>query len=254
MDNPSTTPTYAIPAAIVIAGLLIAGAIFYRSENPNVAVGAVNPKLDTVKGIQTGDHVRGSADAPIAIVDFSDTECPFCKRFHASMIEMMKDYQNGSQVAWVYRHFPLVSLHSKAPKEAEATECAAEVGGEEAFWKYVDRLYEVTPANNGLDLAQLPVIAKEIGLDQAAFESCLASGKYQDRVNADLAAAEAAGGSGTPFPVIVSEKKIKADLSAYMQPGQELIEVSKDGKKVALRGALPTELLKEIVAKIVANK
>ncbi len=251
---PPKAPAYAVPIAIVIAGILIAGAIFYRSGNPvtPLPAGALNPKLDTVVGVRADDHLRGSATAPITIVDFSDTECPFCKRFHASLIDLMKDYPQGSEIAWVYRHFPLVSLHSKAPKEAEATECAAELGGNDAFWKYVDRIYEVTPTNDGLDPAQLPIIAKEIGLDQKAFNTCLASGKHKARVDADLAAAEKAGGSGTPFPVIISQKKIKADLTTYLDQG--MIEVSKDGKKVALRGALPTDLLKEIVAKIVANK
>src|SRR5207249_6414117 len=81
--------------------------------------------------------------------------------------------EKDGKVVWVYRHFPIDSLHSKARKEAQASECAAALGGNEAFWAYSDKLFEVTPSNNRLDLAQLPRIAQEIGLDRAQFETCL---------------------------------------------------------------------------------
>jgi len=126
-----------------------------------------NGKLFAFSGALPYAQVKEMADnalanAPVKIVEFSDTECPFCKRFHTTMQQVVKD-SNG-QVAWVYRHFPLDQLHSKARKEAEATECAAELGGNEKFWAYLNRLMEVTPANDGLDLAELPVIAAYVGL------------------------------------------------------------------------------------------
>ena len=96
------------------------------------------------------------------VVEFSDLECPFCKRFHATMQQTVAAY--GGQVAWVYRHFPIDQLHSKAPKEAEATECAAELGGNDKFWAYTNRLMEVTPANNGLILPNLPRLQYSSGL------------------------------------------------------------------------------------------
>src|SRR3989344_5485116 len=101
---------------------------------------------------------------PIAIVEYSDLECPFCKTFQKTLHQIMDEYGESGKVAWVYRHFPLAQLHTKAAKEAEATECAAELGGNAAFWKYADRLFEVTPSNNNLELSQLPVIAAEVGL------------------------------------------------------------------------------------------
>jgi protein-disulfide isomerase len=116
-------------------------------------------------------------------------------------------------VAWVYRHFPLDALHSKARKEAEATECANELGGSAAFWNYVDRLFEVTPSNNGLDLAQLPIIAQEIGLDRTAFKKCLDSGKFADYVAHDLDDARAAGGSGTPYSVVIAANSEKFTIN-----------------------------------------
>lgn len=148
------------------------------------------------------DHVRGNRRAAVSVVEYSDLECPFCKRFHPTMQQVLQTY--GDKVNWVYRHFPLDSIHSKARKEAEATECAGEIGGNEGFWEYVDRLFAVTPSNNGLDPAQLPQIAQDVGLSRAKFEACLNSGKYAAHVAEDLADAIAAGGTGTPYSVIVA--------------------------------------------------
>src|SRR3989344_4437991 len=123
----------AIPLAIVIAGALIAGAVYFGT-NCTGSVGALQPQgaeqftgdLEQMKPIAADDHVRGNPNAPVKIVEYSDTECPFCKAFHATLQEASEEY--GDDVAWVYRHFPLDQLHTKARKEAVALECAAEQG------------------------------------------------------------------------------------------------------------------------------
>lgn len=111
--------------------------------------------LENVKPVTATDHILGDINAPVKVVLYSDLECPFCKSFHQTMQEIMKSsYGTDKQVAWVFRNFPLKQLHSKAPKEAEALECAAELGGNDAFWKFLDKINEVTPSNNKLDQAQ----------------------------------------------------------------------------------------------------
>ena len=142
------------------------------------------------------DYIRGNPDAPITIVEYSDLECPFCKRFHPTVKQALAEY--GDQVRWVYRHFPLDAIHSKADKEAEAAECAGELGGSEKFWAYIDKVYEITPSNNGLDLNLLPQIAKDLGLDQKAFESCFNSGKYAEKVENQYQEGIRFGVNGTP--------------------------------------------------------
>ena len=149
--------------------------------------------------------VRGGRDAKVTVVEYSDLECPFCKQFHATMKQVINEY--GGKVKWEFRHFPLTQLHPKAPKEAEAAECAGELGGNDAFWKFVDRVYEVTPGNNGLDPAELPKIAEYVGLKKQKFETCLSSGKYAAKVQAETAQAQADGAQGTPYSLIVSGDK-----------------------------------------------
>lgn len=155
-----------------------------------------------VEPVNARDHVRGPRAAPVKLIEFADTECPLCKRFHPTLKRIVEDYRG--QVAWVFRHFPIAEIHPKAPKEAEATECAAELGGEAKFWTYVDRLYEITPGNNRLDPAELPRIAQHVGLERAPFEQCLRSGRHAARVAADVVDAQAAGAPGTPYTVIVA--------------------------------------------------
>ncbi len=181
--------------------------------------------LDKMTPVTENDHIRGDANAPVKIVEYSDTECPFCKRFHTTMQDVINTYGKEGKVAWVYRHFPLDSLHSKARKEAEATECAAELGGNDKFWAYLDRLMEVTPANNGLDPAELPIIAKYVGLDTKKFNECLSSGKFANKVAEHLKNATETGGNGTPWSIVVAP----------------------NGKKYELSGAQPAESIKQLI-------
>lgn len=212
-----------VPVAIVIAGALIAAAVYFGGRVPagqppaNDDVVAASDEGAEVAGAVIGDirpvgeadHVRGAAEARVTVIGYSDLECPFCKRFHPTMQQLVKEYPND--VRWVYRHFPLEQLHSKASKEAEATECAGEQG---KFWELLDIIYEVTPSNDGLDLGTLPQLAQRAGVkDIQQFEGCLETGKYADRVAGDLADAAAAGGRGTPYSVVVGPSGEKESLS-----------------------------------------
>ena len=200
-----------IPVAIVLAGIIIAFAVIYgmgrdalkpTSGTAQVVNTQTKTGIDDLRGLSSDDHVIGAKNGTIVMIEYSDTECPFCKRFQETMHQAVREYPND--VAWVYRHFPIPALHSRASKEAEATECATELGGNDAFWNYLDLIFETTPSNNGLDPAQLPALAEQIGLKRTDFEACLASGKYKEKVDAEAADAVAAGANGTPFTVVIA--------------------------------------------------
>lgn len=145
------------------------------------------------------DAVLGSKNAKVTMIDFSDYECPFCKRyFDQTFSQIKKEYIDTGKIKYVYRDLPL-SFHQNAAKEAEAAECAREQGGDEVYFKYHDEMFKRTTSNGtGLALDQLPVIANELGLDGSALQSCLDSGKYKSEVDKDLADASKVGASGTP--------------------------------------------------------
>jgi len=234
MDEPSKTNNFVIPVAIVIAGALIAGAVYMgtnRTDTANNPQAQATPEqqsgnLEQMTAITSEDHIRGNPNAPVKIVEYSDMECPFCKRFHTTMQQVMDEYGKDGKVAWIYRHFPLDSIHSKARPEAVAAECANELGGNDSFWQFTDRFFEVTPSNNQTDIdAVLPQIAREIGLNESQFTSCLESGKYDEHIQDDLDNAIATGGNGTPWSIVVTAS----------------------GKKYPLSGAQPFEAVKQLI-------
>ncbi len=225
----------AVLGGVFLAGKNYGGGSGSRSTGSTVSTGSPQPSAPIpnqpqgpsgdiqIAAVTDKDWVRGNKKAKLAVIEFSDLECPFCKRFHPTMQQLLKEFPND--VKWVYRHFPLTSLHPKAPKEAEATECAGDLGGNDGFWKYTDRLFEITPSNNGLDAAQLPQIAQDVGLNRAKFEECLNSGKYAQKVQDHYNQAIAAQGTGTPYSVILTQ----------------------DGQKIPVQGAVPYEQLKSAV-------
>lgn len=195
-------------------------------------VWALEEVTGIVEPVTPRDHIRGNPAAPVKLIEFADTECPLCKRFHPTLKRLVDDYPE--KVAWVFRHLPIVEIHPKAPKEAEATECAAELGGEAKFWAYLDRLYEITPSNNRLDPAELPRIAQHVGLERAPFEQCLASGRHAARVAQDVADGFAAGAPGTPYTVVVAPNG-----KLYEIVGNQPIEVLKLVVDIALKQKRP---------------
>ena len=238
---PALTSTLTMPIAVVIAGVLIAGAVIYsggKTGSSNTAVAPQQPvaqqtgDLEQMKPISKDDHIRGNPDAPVKIVEYSDPECPFCKRFHDTMKQVMDEYGKTGKVAWVYRNFPLDQLHSKARNEAVAIECAGDQGGNDKFWAYADRLYEVTPSNNGLDPAELPKIAQYVGLDVGKFNTCLTSGKFTKHIEEDVQNATATGGNGTPWSIVVAANGKKYPLSGAQPYAsvKQLIDLALQGK------------------------
>lgn len=221
--------TYLVPGSIIIAGILIAVSLFfglygnntnYQLKDDNVEQ---NQKINLRDINKKIDHIRGAENAKITIVEYSDLECPFCKSVHSTMRDLLALYPKDIRL--VYRHFPLKQLHSKAQKEAEATECAYDQGGNEAFWAYTDKIFEITPSNNGLDLNQLPIIALELGLNQGEFNNCLDNDNNKEKVEKDIEDAIGAGGQGTPYFVIIDSK----------------------GNKIPVSGAIPIENFKQII-------
>ena len=140
--------TMAIPAAIIIGFALIALSI-YLSGGKEVANTNVNENeqaetegdIANITPVNENDHIRGNPNAPLVIVEYSDFDCPFCKTFHTTMQQIMDEYGPTGEVAWVYRQLPLTSLHPSAAHIAEASECVAELGGDEAFWKFADMVF-----------------------------------------------------------------------------------------------------------------
>jgi protein-disulfide isomerase len=182
------------------------------------------------KAITNADHIRGNKNAKITLIEYSDFECPFCKTFAPTIKDLLTTY--GDKIRLVYRHYPL-PFHANAQKEAEASECVANIGGNDAFWKFSDIIYERTTANGtGFALSQLGPAAAEVGVDQQQFQSCLDSGKYEKLVKDAVTEGSAAGVQGTPSTFIIDSK----------------------GNSQLIVGAQPIDSFKTAIDKLVSGK
>lgn len=198
-----------IPVAIVIASVLIAGAIIYTGMQKGPAATAPTNNGNTpaedieVAPVTEKDHIRGNPNAPIVIVEYSDFDCPFCKNFHETMQQVMDQYGANGQVAWVYRHFPLEQLHPNAPKLAAASECVAELGGNDAFWKFADLIFGERGTNEPTNMTRLPDFAEQSGVSKERFNECVENGTYDTAIDASIEEAIKTGARGTPYSILI---------------------------------------------------
>jgi len=201
--------SYVTPMAIVAAGALVAFGLFFGlTGNQQVAVGdsyAGGEAVDTtseIRPVTEKDHIKGSLDASVKIVEYSDFECPFCQRFHDTMNPR------------------------NARKAAIASECVNELGGSDAFWKFTDGYFKVSPANDQTNFDEVvPQLVAQAGVDQGKFDECVTSGKYDSHVQDDVNDAIATGGQGTPWSVVIAP----------------------DGTTFPLSGAQPAEAVKQLI-------
>jgi protein-disulfide isomerase len=155
-----------------------------------VVVNLKPPPIQRVEVSIQGAPFKGGEKAPVTIVEFSDFHCPFCKRVVPTLAQLESKY--GEKIKLVFRDFPIEGLHPGASKAHEAARCAGEQG---KFWPYHDKLF-AGPASSTPELFNR--FAKEVGLESAAFETCLSSGKHQAAIKKDIEEGQRLGVAGTP--------------------------------------------------------
>lgn len=186
-----------------------AGSPTAAAGNPEVTQPARPTELKIKKPSASADHWKGDKNARYILVEYSDLECPFCKSNAETPNKLMGAIKN---TAHVFRNFPL-SFHQNAQKEAEASECVAELGGNDAYWKYIETIFERTTSNGtGFALDKLGPLAKEVGVNQSKFQTCLDSGKYEQNVKDSLSEASTAGVAATPTTVVYDMKTGKTSV------------------------------------------
>lgn len=229
---------------ILVIGLMIAsffiGSLYTKNQYLEKSAGApaqavvpqqanqqaAQPPSGKIKDVSNNERIRGNINAKVTLVEYSDFECPFCKSFHPITQELLKTY--GDKIRLVFRDYPL-PFHANAQKEAEAGRCIAELGGNDAFWKYADTIFERTTSNGtGFALTDLGPLAAEVGVNQQSFQQCIDTGKYAKNVKDEVVEGNAAGVNGTPTSFIIDSK----------------------GKSQILVGAQPVDAFKTVIDQI----
>lgn len=223
-----------MPTAVVIAGMLIAGALALpkivpvdsqaasvKSVDSQVASAEVEGKV-LIHPVDENDYVKGAKNPKITLVEFSDFGCGFCGRFHPVLEQILEEHPED--VAWAYRQLPY--RHVEASRGAE---CVGEHLGNEAFWSFTNTLFD---NQNSIDNTLMEKVSGDLGLDSETFSECLESEEIAKRVDRDFTEATLIGVQGTPHTVVVTET----------------------GREFSLRGALGYDQLKTIVESLVEEE
>lgn len=217
--------------SILIAGIIIAGAILYTNHHPAAAAaaGAAAPTATAnVPAPSSSDHIIGSPTAPIVMVEYSDFQCPYCQMIYPSL-KQIQSTSNG-QIAWVMREFPLYQIHPNAMPAANAAECIAAQLGNTGWWKFVDDDF-ANQANIGT--AFFTSEAQKLGVDMTKYNSCVSNSTYLNKIEGEITDAENSGGNGTPFTVIIN---------------------TKTGKQYPISGALPLVQIQAVISQAKASQ
>lgn len=190
-------------------------------QNPAPTRAAPKKPAFAPTDIQLGEvPYRGEYNAPVTLIEFSDYQCPYCKRHaNAVMPPLIKTYVDTGKVRFVMREYPIENLHRRAIPTSEAALCAGDQG---QYWGMHDALFTDQKANTDEDFQQM---AASLGLDVAAFSECMNSDQFMEQIKADMAEGQKLGISGTPSFVLGltdPEDPSKVHLTRFIRGAQSL--------------------------------
>ncbi len=227
MWRPNIQPAYAIALAIV----LVLGALWALGQQ-----GALKNRLGLKSEIEAihatqrlvideSDHVIGDPSSKVAVVEYFDLECPYCKQYHERRAYFESRFKDRG-VAFVSRHFPLEYLHKQAPEEAIALECAGVLNGPGGFFPYRDMVYANTKGEDTLDLALLPQFAERLGIIKEDFAACRESDEVKRRVSEDIISGAVVGIFSTPSFALYKDGEYQYTIASGSSIGWRNLEVA----------------------------
>lgn len=172
--------------------------------------------------ITSGGHIYGSESARFSLIEFSDLECPYCKKYHSTPKSVV-DASNGL-VNWKWHHLPLPFHNPVAAIEAHAAECVASQAGNRAFWVFLNEVFNETKGN-GQGAGDLVTIAQNMGVDEVKFSQCLSSGKFRDKISADLAEANRLGFNSSPITIVLDNQTGAQTVLRGLQSPDSLVSM-----------------------------
>lgn len=199
---------------------------FFQGESPlNNKINFNSEEIPKLNPISESDHIMGNPNADIIIVEYADFECPYCKEFQKTMDKIMDLYGKKGEVAWVFRHFPIVESHPNAMEAAIASECVAEIRGQESFWRFADVIFSIS----NLTSEKIDLVVKNFGISEEEYGRCKNSNHHKVKIERDIADGdklyEFENDFGTPYNIIFS----------------------KNGTSLTVMGSLPLENMVEII-------
>lgn len=214
---PEKNKALSLPSAIVVAAIIIAGAVFLNGGTAGSALsGEVPNKLDLISTVTAADFVRGDEGAPVTIIEYADFSCGYCGVYHPTLQKIVKEYDG--QVKWVYRHLPIFNIEA-----AVASQCVGNLGGDTAFWNFADTMY-LNRDSYSSDFYRQTALAEGIVAEE--YDACIASPLVKSKIQKDFNQGKILlGFNATPYSVIVD----------------------KNGQEFSFAGALPYDDVKSLL-------
>lgn len=158
------------------------------------------------------DHILGSKNADIFLIEYADVNCSFCRRLHPKLKQLVKNGPTGATISWVYRHFPLAVSVDRIDPEEKALECVAVQGGDSTFFAYLEKIVAIAVGRENLTVKQLTQIAEEINLNMNVFNDCFASTTYDNRIFHDHWMGSAVGVSTVPHTFLLTREGVLEEV------------------------------------------
>ncbi len=246
---------YILPLSIFAAGIIIAGSILSAHDV------SLNPfERDRgdreISDVRSDEIVLGNPDAPLIFIEYSDTECPFCKEFQETKDRIMSFYGERGEVAWVYRHLPLINEVSF--REANAIECVADSAESYKYWNYIDLIYRNKPMlvdEEEQHIETLMKLARDVEIDTDGLRSCIEDERYEERLERHVEEAMGSGARNTPFTALMIRDSLSETQRNRVQEELSIIptfsaQIGSDGGKILFNGVIPAEHLESIIEAI----
>lgn len=236
---------FIMPGAMVLSSIILAGGLIIGTNNiagslkggSTTTTNTANTNNDTVAQDTTGDTqdvsgstsldddpIQGNRDtAKVALVEFSDYECPFCQRhFQQTYPEIKKNYVDTGKIVLVFRDFPLSFHEPAASREANSANCVKKLAGDEKYWQMHDYLYTNTASNGaGIEQSRISDYAVQLGVDKSSFDSCVSNAEFADEIAQDTVDGTSAGVQGTPgfiIGVLGADGSVTGEVVSGAQP------------------------------------
>ena len=217
-------PSLLIVTAGIFALVLIGFSVWFTTREPTaeeLTEAAQSDLLKTIRPIQVDDHVYGNPNAPITFIVYTDFSCPYCKEYHTVITGIIDQYGKDGAVSLVYRNIPFVQLHPDAPMYAHAAECVASIGGNNAYWAYVQLFFKKYTDPNRPGPDDLVAYVEELGLSGSTFRDCMRSNRFMDRIETDYREATGVEAAASPFTVV-----IEPDMRRSFEGAREFVDIA----------------------------
>ncbi len=222
MQPNHSSRSLALPAAIIIGFSIIAAAILFAGSSPvqtePTQQAATNTLPDfedlvtrlhaPIETITEADNIRGNPSAPLMFVTYTSYDCPSCRTYYQAMNRIMQEYGQTGDVAWTFRHMPLVEDYPDSKRVANAAECVAALGGNTSFWIFSDELFQDRSPLGPTDLSRVPQYATSAGISTSELTQCMNEERFFAAIDDQVNDATTAGAFSIPYTVVMTDNDV----------------------------------------------